>query len=332
MMSILTASRRVLLALALASASLAAIVAPPARATAPPQQRTQVPGYYRMALGDFEVTALYDGYIDLDSKLLTGASASDIQRLLARMFIASPQMQTAVNAFLVHTGAHLVLIDTGIAKALGPTLGAIPDAIRAAGYDAAQIDTVLLTHLHPDHVNGLLSPDGGMAFPNAEIRVAKVESDYWLDEAVAAQAPSDVQPFFKMARDALAPYIAAGRFRPFGPGEQTLLPGVKAVPAAGHTPGHSAYLFSSAGQHLLAWGDVVHSAAVQFARPEIAIEFDIDRDQAVAARQRLFADAAREKTWIAGAHPPFPGIGHVRAEAIGYAWVPIEYAPIRSDR
>jgi hypothetical protein len=107
MMSILTASRRVLLALALASASLAAIVAPPARATAPPQQRTQVPGYYRMALGDFEVTALYDGYIDLDSKLLTGASASDIQRLLARMFIASPQMHRRRSTPSSCTQAHI---------------------------------------------------------------------------------------------------------------------------------------------------------------------------------------------------------------------------------
>lgn len=330
MMSILTAGRRVLPALTVAgTAALAGIMAMPACATPPAHQKTQVPGYYRMALGDFEVTALYDGYIDLDRKLLVGASPQDIQNLLARMFVDAPQMQTAVNGFLVHTGAHLVLVDTGTAKALGPALGAIPDNIRASGYDPAQVDTVLLTHLHPDHVNGLLTADGKAAFPNAEVRMAKAESDYWLDEAVAAKAPSDVQPFFKMARDVLTPYIAAGRFRPFGPREETLLPGVRAVPAAGHTPGHTAYLFSSGDQHLLAWGDLVHSAAVQFARPDIAIEFDIDQGQAVAMRRRLFADAATEKIWIAGAHLPFPGLGHVRAEASGYAWVPIEYGPLR---
>lgn len=331
MMSLVIAGRSALLALAVAGMSALAGIAP-ALAAPPAQQKTQVPGYYRMALGDFEVTALYDGYLALDSKLLVGASAQEIQALLARMFIAAPQMQTAVNAYLVHTGAHLVLVDTGAAQALGPTLGAIPDNIRASGYDPAQVDTVLLTHLHPDHVNGLLTQDGKPTFPNAEIRVAKAESDYWLDEGVAAKAPNDVRPFFKMARDALAPYIAAGKFKPFGAGEEMLLPGVKAVPAPGHTPGHTAYLFSSGGQHLLVWGDIVHSAAVQFARPDIAIEFDIDRDQAVATRQRLFADAAREQLWVAGAHLPFPGLGHLRAEASGYAWVPIEYGPVRSDR
>ena len=297
----------------------------------PPQQKTQVPGYYRMALGDFEVTALYDGYIDLDRKLLSGASAQDIQRLLARMFIMNSQVQTTVNAYLMHTGSRLVLVDTGAAKAFGPTMGVLLNHIRAAGYDPAQIDAVLLTHLHPDHASGLLTPEGKVAFPNAEVRVAKAESDYWLDEAMAAKAPKDAQPFFKMAREAVAPYIVAGRFKPFGP-DETPLPGVSAVPTPGHTPGHTGYLFSSKNQSLLVWGDIVHSHASQFARPEIAIEFDIDKKQAVVSRRKMFADAAKDKLWVAGAHLPFPGIGHVRAEPPRYAWVPIEYGPILEDR
>jgi len=157
-----------------------------------------VPGYYRMALGDFEVTALYDGDIDLDRKLLSGASAQDIQRLLARMFIMNSQVQITVNAYLVHTESRLVLVDTGAAKAFGPTMGVLLNNIRAARYDPAQIDAVLLTHLHPDHASGLLTPEGKVAFPNAEVRVAKAKSDYWLDEAVAAKAPKDTQPFFKI--------------------------------------------------------------------------------------------------------------------------------------
>ena len=325
------ATRRAMLALAMAGAAFAAMTPVSVHAAPPPQQRTQVPGFYRMALGDFEITALYDGYIDLDPKILSGVSAQDIQSLLARMFITSTQVQTAVNAYLVHTGSRLVLIDSGTAKAFGPTLGFLVDNIRAAGYDPAQIDTVLLTHLHPDHSNGILSPDGKAVFPNAELRVAKAESDYWLDQAVAAKAPQDAQPFFKTARDNVAPYITAGKFKPFSAGE-TLLPGIKSVSAYGHTPGHTGYLISSKDQHLLVWGDIVHSHAVQFARPEVAIEFDTDKEKAIATRRKIFADAAREKLWIAGAHLPFPGLGHVRAEASGYAWVPVEYGPIRTDR
>src|SRR5687768_4594738 len=185
-----TLARRALFALALTTAALTAAV--PAHAAPPAQQKTQVPGYYRMALGAFEVTALYDGYIDLDPKILTNISAEDTQTLLARMFLSStPGVQTAVNGYLIHTGSRLVLVDTGAGTAFGPTLGVITANIRAAGYDPAQIDTVLLTHLHPDHANGLLTPDGKPAFPNAEVRVAKADADFWLDEAVAAKAPED---------------------------------------------------------------------------------------------------------------------------------------------
>ena len=331
-LSRLAALRGALLALAVALPA-AAVTAPAAQAAPPVQQKAQVPGFYRMALGDFEITALYDGYIDLDNhKILSGASAEDIQSLLARMFLAgTPSVQTAVNAYLVHTGSNLVLVDAGTAKAFGPTLGYIVDNIRAAGYDPAQVDTVLLTHLHPDHANGLLTADGKAAFPNAEVRVDKADADFWLSEEVAAKAPADAQPFFTMARGAVAPYAAAGKLKPYMLGD-ALLPGVTSIAARGHTPGHSGYLFSSKDQNILVWGDIVHSHAVQFARPEVAIEFDTDKEQAVATRKALFADAAARKLWVAGAHLPFPGIGHVRAEPNGYAWVPAEYGPIRTDR
>lgn len=323
-------ARPALLALALSVSAAGWSV--PALAAPPAQQKTQAPGFYRMALGDIEVTALYDGYIDLDPKILTGIAAPDIQGLIARMFLEStPGVQTAVNAYLVHTGTRLVLIDAGAAEVFGPTLGGVAANIRAAGYDPQQVDSVLLTHLHGDHASGLLTPEGKPLFPNADVHVAKPEADFWLDEATAAKAPAEMQPFFKAARDAVAPYAAAGRLKPFAPGEE-LVPGITSVAAFGHTPGHTAYLIGSGGKKLLAWGDIVHNHAVQFARPEVAIEFDVDKTRAVATRQAIFADAARDRLWVAGAHLPFPGIGHVRAEANGYAWVPVEYGPIRPDR
>lgn len=138
-----------------------------------PQQKTQVPGYYRLMLGQFEVTALYDGAIDLDEKLLKNIDKRDIQRLLAREFLKGPKVQTAVNAYLVNTGNKLILVDAGAAKLFGPGLGNIVDNLKAAGYTPEQVDTVLITHLHGDHINGLVTPDGQRVFANAEVWSAK---------------------------------------------------------------------------------------------------------------------------------------------------------------
>ncbi len=329
-MTIFSTPARRLLATALiaASALLAAGFPPLASAAAPAKQGTQVPGFYRMALGEVEVTALYDGYVALDPKLLKGASAKDIQSLLARMFVdTSHGMQTAVNAYLLNTGANLILIDTGAAKCFGPTLGGIGDNIRAAGYRTDQIDTVLLTHLHGDHACGLVTAEGKPAFPKATVYAAQEEAAYWLDKEAATKAPKEAQSSFKTAQDAVAPYVAAGKFKQFKAGD-TIVPGVVAVAEPGHTPGHSGYLVSSGNQQMLVWGDLVHSHAVQFAHPEVAIEFDTDSKQAVATRNQIFADAAKKKLWVAGAHLPFPGIGHVRQDRNGYAWVPVEFAPL----
>ncbi|MCM2332051.1 MAG: MBL fold metallo-hydrolase [Pseudomonas sagittaria] len=325
-------TRHALLAAALAGSVMTAGLPLTASAAPVAKQQTQVPGFYRMALGEFEVTALYDGYVDLDPKILKGASAEDIQRLLAKMFVESSRgVQTAVNAYLINTGSQLVLVDAGAAQCFGPTLGVIQANIQAAGYQPEQIDSVLLTHLHPDHACGLLTADGQMAFPNASVHVPQAEADYWLSTEVMATAAEPSQGMFKMAQAAVAPYVAADKLKRYGeqgPG----IAGVTSVASRGHTPGHSGYLFASGDSRLLVWGDIVHSHAVQFARPEVAIEFDVDSAQAIATRQRVLADAALDKLWVAGAHLPFPGIGHVRTEGEGYAWVPVEYGPLRSDR
>ncbi|AHG22517.1 beta-lactamase [Chania multitudinisentens RB-25] len=320
--------RRTLLAFALACASVAPQVN---AADVPAQQQTQVPGYYRMMLGNMEVTALYDGYTKLKTKLFHNISEPDMQKLLARMFVdSSSGIQTAVNAFLVNTGTHLILVDSGTAQCFGPTMGAIQGNLRAAGYQPEQIDTVLLTHLHPDHACGI-NDQGKAAFPNATVYVAKAEADYWLNKEVALKAPKEAQPMFKLSQEAVAPYEAQGRLKLYAPGDK-LAPGVEVVATPGHTPGHSAYLFSSEGQNLLLWGDIVHSHSLQFAQPEVSLEFDVDSKQAIATRLKVFADAAQKQLWVGGAHLPFPGLGHVRAETVGYAWVPIEYAPVASKK
>lgn len=311
--------RHLLLATLLAGTGLAQAEAP--------LQHTQVPGYYRLMLGSLEVTALYDGAIDLDQKLLKDIAARDVQRLLARQFLKGPKVQTAVNAYLVNTGNQLVLVDAGAAKLFGPGLGNIVSNLKAAGYTPEQVDVVLITHLHGDHVNGLVTPDGQRVFPNAQIWSAQADNAFWLSEDIAAKAPKDFQPFFKMSRDAAAPYRATGQWHTFD-SDRELLPGIRSVDTHGHTPGHASYLFASGEQKLLVLGDLVHNHAVQFARPEVAFEYDNDPKQAVVTRKRIFAMAAREKLLIAGMHLPFPGVGHVRKEPKGYAWVPAEFTPL----
>lgn len=310
----------------LAFSALSLVAMPHAQAEAP-QVLTQVPGYYRQVLGAFEVTALYDGQIALDTKLLKNAKPDQIQKLLARMFRANPT-PTAVIAFLVNTGNRLVLVDAGAAKLFGPTLGQVLSNLKAAGYEPAQVDAVLLTHLHGDHVGGLLTPQGQVAFPNAKVYTAKADADFWLSPEVAAKAPDGAKGFFKMAQDSTAPYVKAGRFATFD-GEAEIMPGIKPVSEHGHTPGHTGYLFESKGQKLLVWGDVVHNAAVQFPQPKVTIEFDSDPVKALATRLKVFGWTAKDALLVAGAHLPFPGLGRVRADGKGsYSWVPVDFAPV----
>ena len=293
-----------------------------------PQQKSQVPGFYRTFLGKFEVTALYDGAIDLNTKLLKNTPEKDIQKLLARMFLKGPAVQTAVNAFLINTGSKLVLIDAGAAKLFGPGLGNIVSNLKAAGYNPEQVDLVLITHLHGDHVNGLVTADGQMVFPKAQIWSAKADNEFWLSEEIAAKAPKDFQPFFKMSRDAAAPYLASGQWKTFT-GNQELLAGISSLDTHGHTPGHSSFVLTDGGEKMVILGDLVHNHAVQFARPDTAFEYDNDRKQAIIARKQTFNLAAREKMLVGGMHLPFPGIGHIRKEGKAFAWVPLEFAPIK---
>nr|WP_237881993.1 MBL fold metallo-hydrolase [Pseudomonas sp. PGPR40] len=296
------------------------------QAAPPSQVQTQVPGYQRLAVGEYEVTALFDGYNDLGPTLLKGLSQKDIRAMLERKFIFTQGMPTAFNAFLINTGKNLVLVDAGAGACFGETAGWLPDNIRAAGYQPEQVDTVLLTHMHVDHVCGLINTKGEPVFANATVYAAKLEADYWLSQANLDKAPADARGYFEIARKSVAPYVAADRFKTFTP-EQSLVPGVTPVSLPGHTPGSSGYTFSSNGQSILFMGDLVHSFAVQFQHPEVSIGFDVQGKQAVETREKLFKQVAHDRTWVAGAHLPFPGIGHISNREKAFAWVPVEYGP-----
>jgi glyoxylase-like metal-dependent hydrolase (beta-lactamase superfamily II) len=292
-----------------------------------PQLKTQAPGFYRMMLGDIEVTALLDGTLDLQPKqLLTNTTQKEVGKLLDRSF-QKDTVQTSVNGYLINTGSKLVLVDTGAAGLFGPTAGNLLANLKASGYQPEQVDEVYITHMHPDHVGGLLA-DGKPAFPNAIVRADQHDADFWLSQATMEKAPKEVQGFFQGAMASLNPYVAAGRFKPFD-GEAELVPGVRSFAARGHTPGHSIYAVESKGQKLVLWGDMMHVAAVQFPQPQVTISFDNDSKSAAIQRKKAYADAAKGGFLVAGAHLPFPGIGHIRAEGRGYIWVPVDYQQIR---
>ena len=294
---------------------------------AAPQVKTQAPGYYRVMLGDFEVTALSDGTFTAPmDELLTRTTKAHAGKMLARDFLKSP-IETSVNGYLINTGAKLVLIDTGAAKLFGPTLGSLADNLKAAGYQPEQVDEIYITHMHPDHVGGLMAVEK-LAFPNAVVRADQHDADFWLSAANLEKAPAEAKGFFQGAQASLNPYVAAGKFKPFN-GDTELVPGIKAVAAPGHTPGHSIYVVESQGQKLVLWGDLMHVAAVQFPEPSVTIQFDTDSKSAAVQRKKAYAEAAKQGYLVGSAHLSFPGLGHLRAEGKGYAFVPVNYSGLK---
>lgn len=300
----------------LSALGLALFLATAGVQAAAPQVKTQAPGYYRLMLGDFEVTALSDGTVDLPvDKLMDKAKPGEVAAALKRSYLSAP-LETSVNGYLINTGTKLVLIDTGAANLFGPTLGKLLGNLKAAGYQPEQVDEVYITHLHADHAGGL-SVDGKPAFPNAVVRLDQHDADHWL----GPKAPDNA----KGVAAALKPYQDAGRFKPFS-GATELVPGIRAVATPGHTPGHTVYMVESKGQKLAVWGDLMHVAAVQFADPTVTINFDVDSPAAMPQRQKAYAEAAKDGTLVAVAHVSFPGLGRLRAEGKGYVWVPVNYS------
>lgn len=292
-----------------------------------PQVKTQAPGYYRLMVGEVEVTALLDGVLELQpGKLLTNTTSKEVNSLLARSF-QGDAVTTSVNAYLINTGSKLVLVDAGAAALFGPGLDQLHGNLKAAGYQPEQVDAVLITHMHGDHIGGLMQA-GKIAFPNATVHADKHDADFWLSAESLEKAPKEMKMYFQGAQMSLNPYVNAGKFKAFE-GDAEIVPGVKAVAAHGHTPGHAVYVVESKGQKLVLWGDLMHVAAVQFPKPAVTIAFDSDSKAAAAQRKKAFADAARGRYWVAGAHLPFPGIGHLRAEGKGYVFVPVNYSPVR---
>ena len=221
---------------AIAPGAIGVTLTPTSAVAASPMVKTQAPGFYRIMLGEFEVTVINDGTTLLDVDKPLAEPPAKTEAALKRSFEANP-VETSNNAFLINTGSKLVLIDTGAGTLLGPTLGKLLVNVRAAGYEPEQIDDVFLTHMHPNHVGGLVA-NGALAFPNATIHANKRDSDYWMSQANLDKAPSDAKGYFQGVMAAVNPYVGAGKYQPFDT-DGELVPGVRSIATPGHTAGHT---------------------------------------------------------------------------------------------
>ena len=324
---------RFLAASALAAAiALSPALAPPAYArdaraatAVAAHWRAQAPGVYEYRLGDFQVTALSDGTVPQDlHALLTNTRSDRVDVLLRHSFLSNP-VEASINAFLVDTGSKLVLVDTGSGLLFGPGNGGkLLGNLKAAGYAPEDVDDILITHIHTDHTGGLTS-NGHLVFPNATVHVGKPDVDFFLNPANLRGVEGYDKKYFEEAAATVGPYVKAGKVQAFT-GETQILPGIKAIPTPGHTPGHSFYLVESWGESMEFIGDIVHVASVQFPETAITIVYDVDPKRAATQREKQFAVAAANRILVAAPHLPYPGIGHIRAEAGGgYTFVPVDY-------
>ncbi|WP_032862799.1 MBL fold metallo-hydrolase [Acinetobacter sp. NIPH 2100] len=292
-------------------------------------KRQQVDGYFLQSVGNLKVTALFDGELGLPRSDLLGISSKKANQLFEENFVPVDehnQIVTDFSAYLVQTPTQNILIDAGTAKCFGPSLGHVPENLKKAGVQPEQIDTILITHAHPDHLCGI-TLDGKMVYPNAKVYLAKEDVDYWTSAKNEAKATNFFKPLFKMTRDALKPYQQAGRLVAFTTASFKV-PNVELISTHGHTEGHSSYLVDGQnGQKFLGLGDVVHYTAVQFPYPEASYKPDTNSQGAIAVRKNIFEQAYLHQWWIGAAHVAFPGIGHIGKKNQTYQWIATQYRP-----
>jgi len=304
-------------------AGAALLAAAPAHAAAPAAGR-QVPAFYRRRIGSFEVTAIYDGawLRTIDAAFVRNADFADVQKALADSFQAPATLTVPFTSLVVNTGSKLVLIDTGTGGqfvSFAPQSGIWQSNLAAAGIDPRRVDSILISHGHPDHINGIKTKDNALAFPNAEIFIAAPEWAYWLDDANLAKAADTARPQFLNAQRI---------FRDIGKrvtrfeGERELVPGITAIAAPGHTPGHCAFAIASGNQSLLVLSDVTNNPYLFARHPEWQAVIDVEGPRAVETRRRLLDRAAADRMLVQGYHFPFPAIGHIARAGGGYDFVP----------
>ena len=317
-------SRRSLLAGA-AAVTAAGSMNAPARA-AQPMAGKQAPSFYRYKVGDFEVTALNEGIARnaTPANMAVNKTLPDVQKALGDAFLPTDHVIGQFNIVVVNTGRNLVLLDTGFGDNGPPTAGNLMGNMQAAGIDPKNIDTVLISHFHGDHINGLRAKAGTLNFPNAEIMVPVADLKFFLDAGEESKAPQPFKQFFAATKRVFEPI--AKDVKQYEHGKE-LVPGITAVDAHGHSPGHTAFLVSSGNGKLLVTSDTANHQ-ILIRNPEWNLWADMDQAMANASRKRLLDMAATDKIQIAAYHLPFPSTGFISKRGDGYEFHPAYWQPV----
>ena len=319
-------SRRALFAGGAGLATAAALpkIVTPSFAAAPPVGM-QAPGFYRFKVGDFEVTALHDGaaFRPVKEGFIKNAPLPEVHDALAANFWQDNQIHIPFTILAVNTGSKLVLIDTGFADNAGPALGQAGKNMTAAGLDPKNVDTVIISHFHPDHINGLRNKDGSAVYPNAEVMVPEAEWAFWMDDGNMSRAPKGMQGAFGVTRRVFTPI--AKDVKPYRWNEE-IVPGITTVDANGHTPGHTAFVIASGNGKHLVLSDTTNNPLIFARHPDWQVQFDMDGNQAVATRKQLLDMAAAERMRVSFYHAAFPATGFIAKQGNGYDFVPATWS------
>jgi len=315
--------RRMLLRAGSAALGAAALApATPALAHAPQAGERAQPSFYRFKLGAIEITVVSDGTLAFPAETLWGDRAEDARSLLTSAFQPSSPVGLQINTTLVNTGGKLVLIDAGCGvDKFQSTNGRLLGHLASAGYAPGDIDMILFTHFHFDHLWGISdSKNASLLFPSAEFVASEAEVAFWSDPGLPGKVSAKQQPLVTQTNLKLA----SPRLRQIKAGAE-VAPGVTTFDTAGHTPGHMSVHISSGREEMLLTGDVVADPEIGFLHPEWAFGFDLDAPLATKARMAFLDRAAADKTLVGSYHLPFPGFGHVVREGSGYRWLPADW-------